>query len=127
MQLAAFLAPLVDIALFNNASLIARRAVVSVGNDGVASASWADVPFTGTVDPSASETLNRMLEGQGLSGAIMVHTRFPLTSGDAENDADVVIWKGRDYTVRAVNDWAEGGAGFVSAACTLTQINPPGF
>ena len=127
MQLAAFLAPLVDFGLFRNANLTVRRATVAYGEDGIARSLPDKADFTGTVDPSQSENLNRMLEGESLSGAIMIHTRFALTAGDEHRAADVVSWKGRAYQVRAVADWAEGGAGFVSAACTLMDPNPSSF
>lgn len=122
--LATLLAPLTRHPLFRNDTLVVRRRVSDVSEDGIATAIFQDTPFTGTVDPSQSETLSRMLDGASLSGAIMVHTTFPLTGGDQGLSADIVGWKGRSYQVQAVNDWAEGGAGFVSAACTLMPLNP---
>lgn len=125
MKLAQLVAFVPRLPFFRNDSLTLVQTAVEVGDDGIGQGLQNGAQFSGAVDPSQSETLNRMLEGQNLSGAIMVVTSQALSAGNANRAADVIQWNGRLYAVQRVADFAEGGVGIRQAACTLIDINPP--
>lgn len=125
MQLAALLAFVPQLPFFRNDNLTLVQTAVEQGDDGVGHGLPSGVQFTGAVDPSQSEALSRMLEGQSLSGAIMIVTSQPLSAGSENRTADVIQWCGRLYEVRSVSDFSEGGVGIRQAACTLIGVNPP--
>lgn len=124
MKLSQIVAFVPKLPFFRNDSLTLVQTAVQVGDDGIGRGLPNGGRFSGAVDPSQSETLSRMLEGQNLNGAIMVVTSQPLSAGTANRAADVIQWNGRRYLVRAVSDYAEGGIGIRSAACTLIDLNP---
>src|SRR5690348_2308285 len=93
-------------------SLTCTRNTQTVGNDGIAVNSAADTPFTGVVTSDTGDVLMRLAEGSYIKGSITVHTRFKLLDGSTGQDADIVTWQGRKYTVSSVNDYSTYGAGF---------------
>lgn len=124
MQLAALVSFVPQLPFFRNDNLTLVQTAVEVGGDGIGRGLPNGVQFSGAVDPSQSETLSRMLEGQNLSGAIMVVTSQPLSAGADNRAADVIQWNNRLYAVQRVADYSEGGIGIRQAACTLIPINP---
>ncbi|WP_345820500.1 hypothetical protein ABC766_00330 [Methylobacterium fujisawaense] len=124
MQLAALVAFVPQLQFFRNDSLFLIQTVAPVDESGTPQPSHNAIPFSGAVDPSQSETLNRMLEGQNLSGAIMVVTSQPLSAGSENRASDTIQWCGRLYSVQRVADFSEGGIGIRQAACTLIGVNP---
>lgn len=124
MKLAQIVSFVPRLPFFRNDELYLIQALSEVGDDGVGRALPNTTRFTGAVNPSQSETLVRMLEGQSLAGAILITTSFPLSAGTETSAPDVVVWNGRRYQVRAVSDYAEGGKGIRVAACTQIDINP---
>lgn len=124
MKLAQLVAFVPKLPFFSNDSLTLIQTATEVGSDGIGRGLYNGMQFSGAVDPSQSESLTRMLEGQNLSGAIMVVTSVPLSAGNQNRAPDVILWNQRRYQVRAVADYAEGGVGIRSAACTLIDINP---
>src|SRR5437868_9537152 len=108
---------------FVDTSLVCERATIAVGDDGRSVASPANIPFSGVVTSNNGDVLDRIAEGQRIKGSITIHTRFSLIEGGAGQDADVVQWRGRRYTVTNVNDYAHFGAGFVVAYCDLIPLS----
>lgn len=123
MQLAALVAFVPQLPFFRNDNLALIQTAGEVDENGVGNPYHAAIPFSGAVDPSQSETLNRMLEGQNLSGAIMVVTSQPLSVGSEGRASDTIQWCGRLYSVQRVADFSEGGIGIRQAACTLIGVN----
>ena len=124
MRLAQIVAFVPKLPFFRNDSLTLVQTAVEVGDDGIGRGLSNGMQFSGAVDPSQSEALNRMLEGQNLSGAIMVVTSVPLSAGNENRAPDVISWCGRLYEVSRVADYAEGGSGIRQAACRLIGVNP---
>lgn len=124
MQLAALVAFVPQLPFFRNDKLFLIQTAGEVDGSGVGNAHHVAIAFTGAVDPSQSEALNRMLEGQNLSGAIMVVTSQPLSAGSENRASDTIQWCGRLYSVQRVADFSEGGIGIRQAACTLIGVNP---
>ena len=78
----------------------------------------------GVVYPNDNIDLIKMPDGEVLNGSITIVTRFRLTNGAGNRDADVVTWNGRTYQVKAVSDWSRYGAGFIEAVCQLNLVSP---
>lgn len=82
-----------------------------------------DIPFSGVVTVDRSLEARRMEAGQTIGGAILIVTRFRLTQGNEDYDADVVTYQGRRYRVTFVDPYTAYGAGFVQAHCELVDFN----
>ncbi|TJZ75583.1 hypothetical protein [Chitiniphilus eburneus] len=102
---------------FMDTGLVCQRATQVVGDDGMAVNTTSSTPFAGVVTSDAGDVLERIASGERVKGSITIHTVFPLSDGDAGQTADVVTWRGRNYTVTNVNDYLHFGAGFVCATC----------
>lgn len=82
----------------------------------------------GVVTPANSNDLRRMADAglERLTGSIAIHTSFQLLAGGTQNGvtttADIVTWKGRQYSGLTVDDWTQFGAGFVRAVATMLSL-----
>ena len=77
----------------------------------------------GVVIPNMSSTI-RLEDGTRMADSIEVYTQTPLTAGYKRDNvnstgADIVVWHGRQFVVKAVNDFMSFGQGFVHASCDL--------
>jgi hypothetical protein len=101
-----------------------------IGDNGVETDTLAaPVQAYGVVTP-AKDTFQRTADGSRIETNIEIITRYPLTDGSKTDDinstqADVVIWRNRQYVVSAVADWSQFGRGFYKVAADLQAINPP--
>src|SRR5260363_281368 len=59
----------------------------------------AQFTFTGIVTPETGDELERTAAGAYTNARITIHTPFQLSAGDQTQDADIVLWQGRRYTV----------------------------
>ena len=109
---------------FMDTTLVCVRSTQSVGSNGLSVNNTTSTPFSGVVTSNSGDILERIATGERVKGSITIHTKFLLTDGGGEEQAaDTVQWKGRDYTVSNVNDYAHFGQGFISAICDLKQIS----
>jgi hypothetical protein len=104
-------------------SLIRVRNMQTVGEDGRAVNNPCNTPFDGVVTSDTGDVLTRLAEGSYIKGSIVVHTSCELIDGLDGKDADIVIWKGRQYTVSSVNDYSTYGRGFVAATCEPLKLS----
>lgn len=89
-----------------------------VGTNGVASITApVPAPMYGVVTSRDGDSLKRGPDGEYNDDTITIHTMTRLISGEDDNTADIVIWKGKQYTVEHVNDYSHFGQGFVAADC----------
>lgn len=102
---------------FVDTALSVTRNTQVVGSNGIAVNTPVTTPFSGVVTNDDGDIMLRQADGTFVNGSIMIHTRFPLTSGMAGIDADIVTWRGRRFTVINVADWTTYGLGFVRASC----------
>lgn len=102
---------------FMTNALVRIRYTQTVGSDGIASNTTASDSFSGVVTQATGNQLVRADGGSYISGTILVHSTFPLSAGAAGQDADVIAWRGRNYTVKDVADWSDYGRGFTCATC----------
>ena len=109
---------------FVDTSLVCRRNRQGRDDDGFSTNIPAeDIPFSGVVTVDRSLEARRMEAGQTIGGAILIVTRFRLTQGNEDYDADVVTYQGRRYRVTFVDPYTAYGAGFIQAHCELVDFN----
>lgn len=87
------------------------------------------VTAQGIVTPAKDSRLARLPDGSRLAATLDIYTQFPLTNGFKSDDtasraADIVTWRGRTYTVMAVEDYSHFGQGFIHAQADLLLLNP---
>ena len=95
--------------------------------------SFAAIPFVAIFAPDDS-TLARLPDGSRLSASITIYSQVYLSDGLKVNDlggtlADVVLWHGRRYTVKAIQDWdafASMGGGYIDFGSPVGG-SPQGF
>lgn len=102
---------------FVDTQLACIRNTQTVNSNGIAVNAQVTTAFSGVVTQDTGDMLTRLAEGSYVKGSILVHTRFVLTNGNAGIDADIVIWRGRSFTVVDADDYSTYGAGFVCAHC----------
>jgi galactose-6-phosphate isomerase len=99
-----------------------RRSTQTIGNNGRAINSPGETVFRGVVTQNGGNILNRLDGGEHASGAIIIHSKFPLIAQAPDITADVVIFRGKEYTVVRVDDYSNFGAGFTAAECDLINM-----
>jgi hypothetical protein len=104
-------------------SLVCARQTQTVDDNGIATDSAVSTPFYGVVTNNTGDLLMRLAEGSRINGSITVHSRFLLQAGGDGQDADIVTWNGRQYTVTNVGDWSRFGIGFTAANCELIPLS----
>ena len=77
---------------------------------------------TAVVTAGQGDILKYFPEMANISGAILIHTMFLLTSASETTQGDIVTWQGRDYQITGLNDWSTFGAGFIMAVGTLKNF-----
>lgn len=107
---------------FVSFGILCERQSQTVGDDGLAINVTDQMKFSGVITSDNGDLLVRSDSGERIKGNINIHTRFPLVDGQDGRSADIVIWKGRRYTVSSVNDWSDYGRGFVRAICDLIPV-----
>lgn len=109
---------------FSDKTLVCVRSRQAVGEDGIAVNTKSNIKFSGVVTSNNGDILERISTGERVKGSITIHSRFQLSDGGGTNmAADVVLWRGRSYTVSSVNDYAHFGRGFIVANCDLIEIS----
>ena len=102
------------------------QAQETIGANGRAAYAQTTVPNVSGVVIPGKGNLQRLPDGSRLSGTIDIYTQFSLSeggSGPATAAADIVVWRGRQYTVTASQDFSEFGAGFIVATADLLGVN----
>ncbi|MGJ8524107.1 hypothetical protein R84981_002825 [Carnimonas sp. R-84981] len=103
--------------------MVCTRRTQITDDDGFTTDEHERINFSGVVTVDKALENTRLEAGQQSQGAILVCTKFCLTSGDNVGDADIVTYRGRDYRVSFVDDYERYGAGFVQAHCELLPFN----
>lgn len=98
------------------------REMQNVGGNGLASSTTTTSNFTGVVTQEDGDVMQRMPDGEMVSGSITIHTVFRLSAGGPDQNADIVTWQGRQYTVKMISDYSNFGAGFIAASCDLIPV-----
>lgn len=102
--------------------LTCTRSIQDVDSRGLATATTKSIPFTGVVTQGDGDIMRRLPDGEMVSGSITVHTVFRLSAGGVDENADIVTWRGRNYTVKMTSDYSNYGAGFIAANCELIPV-----
>lgn len=97
------------------------RRAQTVGDNGRAVDTFAPSGFTGIVTMDKGAILNRIPEGEYISGSILVHAPAnSLRIAGIGYDADLVQWRCANYTVKALGDYSLQG--FMWAVCEPVSI-----
>lgn len=107
---------------FMDKGLIRERSVQSIDEDGFAYNHVSKLPFSAVVTQHRGDQLNRTKVGEHIEGSITVTTRTELRPGTEDYPADVIVWRGRRYTVTPSNDWSHFGRGFYQVNCDLIPM-----
>jgi galactose-6-phosphate isomerase len=99
-----------------------KRYSQTVGTNGRAVNAEVITEFRGVVTQSGGNILNRVDGGEHASGAITIHSKFPLIAQAPGFTADVILFRGKEYTVKRVDDYSNYGAGFTAAECDLIPM-----
>ena len=109
-----------------------NRRTQTIGNNGRAIAATTAIPNVyGTIYPSTKNDLERFPDLQVTGKCISVISRFALRSeaetvDGTEYSPDIIVWKGSNFLVKALEDWSSYGPGFVLAICTsINLVDPP--
>ncbi|WP_291348094.1 MULTISPECIES: hypothetical protein [unclassified Acinetobacter] len=107
---------------FMDTGIVCNRTVVIVGNNGRSQEAKKSTPFAGVVTTNSGLNMDRRPDGTLIKGAINIHTKFALSSGNTETKADEILWQGKTYIVSQVLDNLHYGQGFVKAICELKAL-----
>lgn len=99
-----------------------KRNVATVGANGRPAFVETVTLTTGVITSDSGENLLRTADARNAIGRIMIHTKFFLHSGENGIEADIIVWREREWTIIVVNDYSEYGLGFVSAVAEIRSI-----
>lgn len=108
---------------FLDTTPVLYRRIVAQGQDGTARGEGGSIPFSAVITPDGGQELIQTAEGNQVRSDLTLYTRTALTAGNANFDADLIVWRGDTYRVIATKSWIFGQA-FTEAMCALTDINP---
>lgn len=108
---------------FVSRGIVCYRLSMVIGDNGRPQSTMVNHTFNGVVTTNNGDNMDRKADGTLIKGAINIHTRFALSEGDAEHQADEITWKGRRYIVVQVLDNLHYGRGFVKAICELKPLS----
>lgn len=104
-------------------TITVTRAVETTDGHGRAQTTTQAFPnIVAVVTAGQGDVLKYFPEMANISGAVLIHTTFRLTSTSETTQADTVTWQGRDYQITDLNDWSTFGAGFIMAVGTLKNF-----
>lgn len=108
---------------FQDDRLTYARISETVDSQGLGVYTPTVTPFSGVVQPNGDQ-MKRLEDGSYHDASITIWTRTRLISGEVGSTADIVNWKGADYTVMKIMDW-DYGPGYQQAFCDLTGLVKP--
>lgn len=112
---------LLDPDFTSEVTLISRAA--SVDEHGESVLDEVSRRVSAVVQGSQSEDLIRLPEGARLSDLITVYLRGRLHTETDDGYADVIVFDGKRYQVRTVDeDYMNFGAGYTRAICSLESV-----
>ena len=107
---------------FMSIGLICIRITVIVNDKGRPEKTETKHKFNAAVTTNDGDKMDRRDDGTLIKGAINIHSRFVLSEGDSESQADEVLWQGRVYIVLQVLSNTQYGRGFIKAICELKPL-----
>lgn len=105
-----------------NASLQVIHNANVTGDNGIAVLTQTTENFSGVVTTMDGSVLYRLPDGERSNTQICIHTKFYLSDGHSGTTADVVVWKGSQWTVKYVNNDSHYGAGFMQVAVEIIPL-----
>jgi hypothetical protein len=108
---------------FVSRGIVCHRMTNITHDNGRTQSTTVNHTFNGVVTTNSGDNMDRKADGTLIKGAINIHTRFALSEGNAEQQADEITWKGRRYIVVQVLDNLHYGRGFIKAICELKPLS----
>lgn len=108
---------------FVSRGIVCHRLSAVIGENGRPQTTATEHTFNGVVTTNNGDNMDRKTDGTLIKGAINIHTRFALSEGSAEQQADEITWQGRRYIVIQVLDNLRYGRGFIKAICELKPLS----
>lgn len=108
---------------FMSKGIVCTRTAVTVGDNGRPQTTVTTHTFNGVVTSNDGFKLDRKPDGTVIKGAINIHTRFALSEGNADYQANEIKWQSRDYIVSQTLPNTQYGRGFIKAICILKPIS----
>lgn len=107
---------------FMERGLVCNRISVKAGDNGRPIKTETTHKLSAVVTTNSGINLDRQPDGTIIKGAINLHTRFALTAGDKDHQADEITWRGQTYIVIQVLPNLHYGRGFIKAICIIKPI-----
>ncbi len=96
-----------------------QRRMETVDITGMSTLSSTTIPMVfGVITPITPNALDRQDGYQVMGRTITVVTKFRLRGEVSGEQPDIVVWRGNNYVVKAINLYPQFGAGFIEAECT---------
>ena len=108
---------------FMDSSLVVTATTQTIGANGLAVNATIDQTFSGVVTNNNGDMLQRLADGERVTGNILIHTVYRLSAGKGYRAADVVTWRGQKYTVKGIVDYTNFGRGFIVADCDILPFS----
>lgn len=108
---------------FVSRGIVCHRTLVVDGDNGRPQTMATEHTFNGVITTNNGDNMDRKADGTLIKGAINIHTRFALSEGDAQHQADEITWQGRRYIVVQVLSNLHYGRGFIKAICELKPLS----
>lgn len=81
----------------------------------------------GVVTMASGKDLERLPDDEVFERVISVVTSFALQGETQGAQPDVVVWRGNNYVVRAIDLYPQFGGGFIQAICTSMDLVDSAF
>ena len=103
-------------------SIIHRRSIV---NDSGENELTETQPLlaSGIIQAAGGKDLERVPEAFRSHEAIRIYYKGDLSSDEKGDYSDVVLWDGKSWQVKIVDDWSNWGEGYVKAICVMEGAN----
>lgn len=100
-----------------------ERRTEYVGSNGRATIAFERFPdLVGSIQPISGKTLELFPDLARASDQIEIYTMSRLLVATYRTAGDMIVWQSRRYTVLAVRDFTNYGAGFVVAIAALRDL-----
>lgn len=108
---------------FTNVVTLVRRSS-SINTHGEQVLTETHSTIVASVQGINAEDIQRLPEGARLSDIITVYYRGDLQPESKGGYSDLIIWQGRRYSVKTVDEnFMNFGAGFTRAICVMEEVN----
>ncbi len=77
--------------------------------------------FIGSVQPASGKALSRLPDGLQVADVTSFWIKGPITVSGAGKYPDILVFRGKRFQVRQVNDWTNFGVGWSEGLCVAEK------